>query len=112
MKLWFNLLCRDIEVQFEFYRRLLDLPEAVASRSPIYRAIETEDFQFGFNAHAAYDLLGIGDRAPSAEHLPAPVIAYPTLMLDTPESVDAATRAAPMLGGRLVKGPFATYYGQ
>jgi predicted enzyme related to lactoylglutathione lyase len=112
MKLWFNLLCRDIEVQFEFYRRLLDLPEAVASRSPIYRAIETEDFQFGFNAHAAYALLGIGDRMPSANDLPAPAIAYPTLMLDTPELVDAATRAAPMLGGQQVKGPFATYYGQ
>jgi len=112
MKLWFNLLCRDIERQFEFYRRLLDLPEAVASRSPIYRAIETRDFQFGFNATAAYGLLGIGDRAPAGGTGPAPVIAYATLMLPDPAAVDAACAAAPALGGRVVKGPFATYYGQ
>ena len=112
MKLWFNLLCRDIERQFEFYRRLLGLPEAIASRSPIYRAIETEDFQFGFNAMAAYELLGIGERMPDAGGAPAPVVAYCTLMLSTPVAVDLACDAAPRLGGRVLKGPFATYYGQ
>ena len=35
MKLWFNLLCTDIEAQMQFYRALLGWPEAVASRSPI-----------------------------------------------------------------------------
>ena len=112
MKLWFNLLCRDIERQFDFYRRLLDLPEAVASRSPIYRAIETEDFQFGFNATPAYELLGIGDRAPGPGPEPTPVIAYATLMLADPAAVDAACASAASLGGRVAKGPFATYYGQ
>lgn len=112
MKLWFNLLCRDIERQFDFYRQLLDLPEAAASRSPIYRAIETGDFQFGFNAPAAYELLGIGERRPDAGAPPPSVIAYCTLMLATPAAVDRACEAAPGLGGRVLKGPFATYYGQ
>lgn len=113
MKLWFNLLCQDIERQFEFYRHLLGLPEAVASRSPIYRAIETEDFQFGFNALAAYELLGLRERMPDpGSGKPAPVIAYATLMLPGPGAVDAACGAAPSLDGRVIKGPFATYYGQ
>lgn len=111
MKLWFNLLCRDIEAQFAFYRQLLDVPEAVKSRSPIYRAIETEDFQFGFNAQAAYELLGIGDRKPEGDG-GQPTIAYATLMLADPAAVDAACEAAQRLGGRVLKGPFATYYGQ
>ena len=34
MKLWFNLMCADIDAQFTFYRDMLKLPEATASRSP------------------------------------------------------------------------------
>jgi len=111
MKLWFNLLCRDIEAQMAFYRALLDLPEAVRSRSPIYRALETPDFQFGFNAWPAYALLQFPERAPQAGSTP-PVTAYATLMLDGPAAVDAAAARAPALGGRVVKPPYPTYYGQ
>ena len=32
MKLWFNLLCRDIQAQLDFYARLLRWPEAPAVR--------------------------------------------------------------------------------
>lgn len=111
MKLWFNLLCRDVEAQFAFYRHLLDLPEAEASRSPIYRALQTRDFQFGFNAAPAYDLLGLADRKPAPDTVSA-VIAYATFMVDTPAAVDAAATAAVALSGKIVKAPFATYYGQ
>lgn len=111
MKLWFNLLCRDIEAQFGFYRNLLDLPEAGQARSPIYRALENADFQFGFNAWPAYELLGIADRTPLGSR-PAPTIAYATLMVAGPAAVDKAARQAPLLGGRVIKAPFATYYGQ
>lgn len=112
MKLWFHLLCRDIEAQCGFYGALLALPEAVASRSPIYRALEAPGFQFGFNAAPAYALLALEDRRPQAGAGAPPVVAYPTLMLDTPHAVDAAARRATALGGRLRKGPYATYYGQ
>ena len=111
MKLWFNLLCRDVQAQFDFYRAVLGLPEAKASRSPIYRALETPDFQFGFNAAPAYALLGLADRQPAAGER-VPVVAYATLMLDGPGAVDAAVQAAQHAGGRVVKAPYATYYGQ
>ena len=112
MKLWFNLMCADIEAQFAFYRDVLGLPEATASRSPIYRALETAEVQFGFNdGAAAFGLLGLDGREPPA----APIrtsSAYAKLMLDGPADVDAAVERARTLGGRVIKGPFATYYGQ
>jgi predicted enzyme related to lactoylglutathione lyase len=112
MKLWFNLLCRDIEAQMAFYAALLGWPEAVQSRSPIYRALQHDGVQFGFNAQPAYALLGIADRAPDAAGAPAPVTAYATFMLDTPAAVDAAAARVEALGGTLVKPPYPTYYGQ
>ncbi|PLQ00870.1 VOC family protein [Cupriavidus pauculus] len=111
MKLWFNLLCRDIDAQFAFYRQVLDLPEAAKSRSPIYRALEAPTFQFGFNGAAAYALLGIEDRKPEAGGS-APTIAYATFMVDATEAVGVAAATAADMGGKLIKGPFSTYYGQ
>lgn len=111
MTLWFNLLCRDVEAQMTFYARLLGWPEAVHSRSPIYRALEHEGVQFGFNAAPAYALLGLADRAPDTATTP-PVTAYATFMLDTPDAVDAAVREAAEAGGSVLKAPYATYYGQ
>lgn len=111
MKLWFNLLCRDIDAQFAFYRQMLDLPEAVQSRSAIYRALETPTFQLGFNAAAAYELLGMADRRPTPECV-SPVIAYATFMVETPARVDDAGRSVEALGGAVIKPAFATYYGQ
>lgn len=111
MKLWFNLFCQDIDAQQQFYQALLQLPEAVGTRSPIYRAVETENFQIGFNAPAAYALLGLGDRAP-ADGQQSAVTGYATFMLDSPDAVSAASHHATALGGRIVKAPYATYYGQ
>lgn len=111
MKLWFNLFCQDIEAQQQFYQALLQLPEAVGTRSPIYRAVETESFQLGFNARAAYALLGLGDRTPPDGQQSA-VTGYATFMLDSADAVTAASRRAAALGGRIVKAPYATYYGQ
>ena len=112
MKLWFNLLCRDIEAQMTFYAALLGWPEAVQSRSPIYRALQQDGVQFGFNAEPAYALLGLADRAPAAGVHAPPITAYATFMLDAPDAVDAAARQVVALGGRVIKAPYATYYGQ
>lgn len=111
MKLWFNFFCQDIDAQQQFYQALLQLPEAVGTRSPIYRAVETECFQLGFNAPAAYALLGLGDRTPPDGQQSA-VTGYATFMLDSADAVTAASRRAAALGGRIVKAPYATYYGQ
>ncbi|MBU1819429.1 MAG: hypothetical protein KKB08_22060, partial [Gammaproteobacteria bacterium] len=35
-----------------------------------------------------------------------------TFMLDSPDAVTAASHQAMVLGGRIVKAPYATYYGQ
>ncbi|AZG17218.1 MULTISPECIES: VOC family protein [Cupriavidus] len=111
MKLWFNLLCRDIDAQLAFYQHVLDLPEAASSRSAIYCALETADFQFGFNAKPAYELLGLTSRQP-IEGVTAPTIAYATFMVETPSRVDAVADLIGSLGGTIVKAPFETYYGQ
>ena len=113
MRLWFNLLCQDIEAQLQFYQALLHLPEAPGTRSAIYRAVETEHFQLGFNAPEAYALLGLADRQPGAT-LPSPrsVTGYATFMLDMPDAVDAASEKAKALGGQIIKPHYATYYGQ
>ncbi len=109
MKLFVNLFCRDIEAQLAFYSALLGLPEAVHSRSSIYRAIGSPGFQFGFHAPAADGLLDLDDRAPAPGAPPA-VTAYATFMLDSPAEVDAAVQRVAGLGGRVLKAPYATYY--
>ena len=88
----FNLLCRDIQAQMDFYARLLGLQEVVAVRSPIYRALQGEGFQLGFNGVAAYELLGIADRRPVPDEV-APVSGYPSLMLAQSAQIIADNRA-------------------
>lgn len=110
MKVWFNLFCADPQAQLAFYLGLLDWPEAVESRSPIYRAVEQDGVQIGFNAQRAYALLGLADRQPDS--LPAPVTAYATFMLASPEAVDVAAAFVAKHGGKVIKPPYATYYGQ
>ena len=111
MRLLVNLFCCDPERQLAFYRAVLGLPEIVASRSPIFRALGDDTVEIGLNAHAAYPLLGLGDRAADGD-TPAPVTAYPTFMVDTPDDVDAACARASAHGGRILKAPYPTYYGQ
>jgi catechol 2,3-dioxygenase-like lactoylglutathione lyase family enzyme len=109
MKLFVNLFCQNISAQLDFYTALLGLPEAMHSRSPIYRAIEAPGFQFGFHAPPAYALLGLGDRTPAADQRPS-VTAYATFMLDAPADVQAGSERVASLGGQLIKSPYATYY--
>jgi len=111
MKVWFNLFCRDPQAQLDFYSALLGWPEAPARRSPIYRALEQDGVQIGFNAAQAYALLGLADRQPAGD-TPVPVTAYATFMLDSPQAVDAAAACAASAGGRVLKAPYPTYYGQ
>ena len=96
-----------------FYAALLGWPEAAQSRSAIYRALELDGVQLGFNAEAAYDLLNIADRRPSnVAQAGPPTTAYATFMLDAAADVDASTAKVESLGGGIIKSPYATYYGQ
>lgn len=109
MKLYVNLFCHDIARQMHFYRSLLGLEEATHSRSPIYCALASPTFQFGFHAPPAYGLLSLSDRAPAFE-TPGDVTAYATFMMDSAAAVSEATARVESLGGRIVKGPYPTYY--
>ena len=111
MNLYFSLFCNDIQAQLAFYLALLGLPEAVKRRSPIYRCIQATNFEFGFHSAPAYALLGLADRAPAPMHA-SPVTAYATFMLGSCAEVDALTTQASTLGGRIIKAPYPTYYGQ
>lgn len=111
MKLYVNFFCRDIAAQCAFYGAVLGLPEDEAPRSPIYRALRGPGFELGFNAWPAYELLGLAERRPPLAAT-TPVHCYPTLMLAGPDAVDRAARDAAAHGGRVLQGPFATYYGQ
>ncbi len=103
-----NILARDIEILSGFYARLLGFPEIETHRSPIYRCLDANGLELGFNAPKAYDLLCIPDRKPG--DAPAPVTAYFTFEVDADDVVDAAAALAPALGGKVLKPPYATYY--
>jgi predicted enzyme related to lactoylglutathione lyase len=111
MKLQFNFFCHDIEGQLRFYQRLLDLPEAEHTRSPIFRSVHTATFQFGFHSHRAYALLGLQDLVPVGTP-PFAVSGYPTFILASPAAVDACAASVASHGGHVQQGPFPTYYGQ
>jgi predicted enzyme related to lactoylglutathione lyase len=111
MKLYVNLFCNNIHDQLAFYLALLSMPEAVSHRSPIYRCIQATTFEFGFHATPAYALLGVADRAPAPLQT-SPVTAYATFMLGSCAEVDTLSRQAETLGGRIIKAPYPTYYGQ
>ena len=111
MKLYYSLFCQDMNAQLSYYLLLLGMPEAVTHRSPIYRCIQATTFEFGFHAAPAYALLGVADRAP-ALHQASPVKAYATFMLGSCIEVDVLSTKAAALGGRIVKAPYPTYYGQ
>ena len=87
------------------------MPEAVTHRSPIYRCIQAFVKLKDFHAAPAYVLLGVADRAPALLHT-SPVTGYATFMLGSCAEVDALSLKAAALGGRIIKMPYSTYYGQ
>lgn len=102
-----NLFCRDPERLMGFYRDLLDLPEKEEARSPIYRALRLGDAELGFNHTDAYELLGLLDRVPGD----AGVRAFTTFVVPDEAEVERLATKLVLLGGRIIKGPYRTYYG-
>lgn len=103
-----NILARDIEALSAFYRETLGFPEIMGHRSPIYRCLDAGGMELGFNAPAAYGLLGLDDRRPG-DAIP-PAVAYFTFELASREAVAASVATALAQGGKLRKGPYLTYY--
>ncbi|MBN8492805.1 MAG: VOC family protein [Burkholderiales bacterium] len=112
MKMLLNLLSRDPAAQMAFYAALFGFEEITASRSPIYRVLDTGDSELGFNAPEARALLALPDAPPPMAEGLLPTTAFGTFMLDTHAEVDALAARAQALGGRVLKAPFVTYYRQ
>jgi predicted enzyme related to lactoylglutathione lyase len=102
-----NLFAQDIDKLSAFYATLFGFPELVGHRSPIYRCLDAGGVEFGFNADQAYELLGLADRKPAGR---PPVRAYFTIELGSREAVDAAIGRVESQGGRVIKGPYTSYY--
>ncbi len=107
MKLLVNLMCRDIDAQMAFYRHLFGFDEIAASRSPIYCALDTGGSELGFNAPPARALSAM----PAEPVLPSPGV-FATFLMDRPDDVDRVADQVSAAGGRMLKPPFRTYYGQ
>lgn len=106
----FNFLCHDVDRQFKFYQAILGWDEVKEASSPIYRVLSGAGIQLAFNGWRAYDLLSLADRK-QVEGPDFPVSTMFTSVVHRPEFVNDVFRQVPELGGRIVKGPFATYYG-
>jgi predicted enzyme related to lactoylglutathione lyase len=102
-----NLFCADPVALMGFYRDLLGLPEHEAARSPIYRALRLGEAELGFNKTDAYALLELADRVPGDRGIRA----YPTFVVVEEANIGTLAARIGDLGGRVVKGPYRTYYG-
>jgi predicted enzyme related to lactoylglutathione lyase len=103
-----NLFGADIACLCDFYGSLFGFPEIAARRTAIYRVLDAGGVELGFNADAAYDLLGLSDRRAQGK---APATAYPTFDVSAAGEVDALALRAVQLGGTVVKPAYRTHYG-
>jgi predicted enzyme related to lactoylglutathione lyase len=105
-----NLFCRDHQRCFGFYQALLGGREVEAQRSPIFRALDFDSFQLGFHADDAVALLEAGPWRAHAGADQEVAAHYPNFNLARAADVDAVAARVAGLGGRVVKGPYRTYY--
>jgi predicted enzyme related to lactoylglutathione lyase len=112
-----NVFARDIEALSGFYASLFGFREIEGHRSPIYRCLDANGIELGFNAAKAFELLSLESRrfrdepgAAGRGTAAAPVSVYFTVELGSRDAVEAAAIRAERLGGRVVKAPYLTYY--
>ncbi len=98
---------RDVEALPSFYAAVFGLCEVEASRSDRYRELMAGELKLGFPSIDAYPMVGLEDQSD-----PEGVRAMVTFAVDTLDAVDRLTARAVEHGGRRVKGPFSTGFGQ
>jgi predicted enzyme related to lactoylglutathione lyase len=106
---YINVFARDIEALSGFYAALFGFREIEGHRSPIYRCLDANGIELGFNATKAFELLALDARR-FRDDAPAPVSVYFTVELGSRAAVETAALRAERLGGRVVKAPYQTYY--
>ena len=89
---------------------VFDFQEIETHRSPIYRCLDANGVELGFNAALAYELLNLAGRAPGPGEARGPLATYLTFELDSPGAIDATMRKAVERGARVLKEPYDTYY--
>ena len=100
-----NVFTRDLDALPDFYKGVFGFAEVEAIRSPIFRGLDAGGCCVGFNAQAAYDLLGLGAHADTRG-----VGFLLNFDVDTRDEVDALVPKAVAAGATLVKPPYKTYY--
>jgi predicted enzyme related to lactoylglutathione lyase len=101
-----RLFCRDPVVLAEFYQRLLGLAEQPEARSATSRALRLGEAELGFNKTDSGALLGRHDRLPGEDG----ITAFATFEVTEPGEVEVLATRVTDLGGRVIKGPYVTWY--
>ena len=104
-----NVFARDIEALATFYGALFGFREIEGHRSPIYRCLDANGIELGFNASKAFELLALDERRPRDGEA-APTTVYFTVELGSPDAVANTVNRAALLGAKVVKPPYETYY--
>ncbi|MBS0341618.1 MAG: VOC family protein [Proteobacteria bacterium] len=106
----FTFFCRDVELIMRFYQGVCGWTDVPEYSSDIYRVLVRDGVQIGFNGWKAYDLLGLSGRKRQVTQ-EFPVNSMLSFVVEHPHEVDAAVRRVEEMKGRIVQGPFPTYYG-
>ena len=101
-----NIFARDLDRLVSFYADLFGLAEKQDQRGPIYRALDGGGVAIGFNAVAAYRLLGLDDLRTVAG-----ARSMLTFEVEDAGDVERLTLQAEALGAVIVKAPYDTAYG-
>jgi predicted enzyme related to lactoylglutathione lyase len=104
-----NVFARDIEALSTFYGALFGFREIEAHRSPIYRCLDANGIELGFNASKAFELLALEERRPR-EGEPAPTSVYFTIEIGSRDALENTVNRAALLGAKVVKPTYETYY--
>ena len=102
-----SIFTRDMAALPSFYVEVFGLEEIAASRSDRYRELSVGTLKIGFPLVDAYRVLDMEDQAN-----PTGVRSMITFAAEDKSAVDRLTDSAATHGGRVVKGPFPTAFGQ
>jgi len=100
-----NIIARDIDGLSGFYCALFGFAEIESHRSPIYRCLDADGIELGFNAQMAYALLGLPPADPDGG-----VRTYLTFETRSVDDVTQLAARACELGGAILKPAYDTYY--
>lgn len=100
-----NVFANDVVKLSGFYQRVFGFEEIESIRSPIFRGIDANKCNIGFNAFAAYDLLKLSSLSDTKG-----VKFLLNFDVDSQEDVDRLVSTAIGAGATVIKEPYETYY--